>query len=228
MDAPTPDAELELGKLIDRGVIMQEMLSKAWQLFDSGAIDTAEALYLDCYGQVSVSNHEIYTSVLMGLIYVESSMKKYDEARKYAELLVRIADNDEDRHVAIHQYGMVERMAGNFSKSKILFQQEAELIRAAFSDDDLRISANYYEQAYVEMKMGNLNFAEETMTLALEYAIKAKDSICIGCACRGMGEIVKVRSNSEQAKLWFDKAIDAFGDAGDLIAVEEVRNLARI
>ena len=207
---------------------MQEMLSKAWQLFDSGAIDTAEALYLDCYGQVSASNHEIYISVLMGLIYVESSMEKYDEARKYAEILVGIANNDEERHVAIHQHGMVERMAGNFSKSKILFQQEAELIREAFADDELRLSANYYEQAYVELKMGNLNFAEEKMMLALEYAIKAKDSICIGCACRGMGEIVKVRSNTEQAKIWFDKAIDAFLDAGDLIAVEEVRDLAKI
>ena len=204
---------------------MQEMLSKAWQLFDSGAINAAEALYLDCYRQVNSSNHEVYTSVLMGLIYVESSMEKYDEARKYAGILVSIANHDEERHVAIHQYGMVERMAGNFRKAKVLFQQEAELIQAAFSDDDLKLSANYYEQAYVELKIGNLNLAEKTMKLALEYAIKTKDSICIGCAYRGMGEIVKVRSNTVQAKLWFDKAIDAFSEAGDLIAVEEVKIL---
>ena len=205
---------------------MQEKVAKAWQLFDSGAIDAAEMLYLDCYRHASSSNHDTYTSVLMGLVYVESFLEKDDEARKYAEILVSIANSDEERHVAIHQYGMIERMAGNYSNAKTLFQQEMELICKTFADNDLILSANLYEQAYVELKTGNINLAEEIMKLSLEHAVKAKDGICIGCAYRGIGEIVKIRSNALQAKKWFYKAIEAFMDAGDLIAVEEVKVLA--
>lgn len=207
---------------------MQEKLAKAWQLFDSGAVDAAETVYLDCYRQVNAANHEVYTSVLMGLIYVESFLEKYDEARKYAEILVRIANSDEEKHVAIHQSGMVERMAGNYSDAKTLFQQEVELIHMAFADNDLLLSANFYEQAYVELKTGSIDLAEEIMRLSLEHAIKAKDSICIGCAYRGMGEIIKVRGDAVHAMQWFYKAIEAFSDAGDLIAVEEVKVLAEI
>ena len=107
-------------------VVSMTELYNAWQLFDSGAVDAAESVYLDCYRKVNSANHEVYTSVLLGLIYVESSLKKYDEAQKYAEILVRIANSDEERHVAIHQYGMVERIAGNYSNAKKLFQQESQ------------------------------------------------------------------------------------------------------
>lgn len=207
---------------------MQEKLSKAWQLFDSGAFSESESVYLDCYRQVNTANHEVYTSVLMGLIYVKSFLKKYDDARKYAEILVSIANSDEEKHMAIHQYGMVERMAENYRNAKTLFQKEAELIHMAFADNALMLSANFYEQAYVELKTGNIDLAEEIMKLSLELAIKSKDNICIGCAYRGMGEVIKVRGNAVQAMQWFYKAIEAFSDAGDLIAVEEVKNLAEI
>ena len=39
---------------------------------------------------------------------------------------------------------------------------------------------------------------------------------------------MKMRSNNEQALQWFLTAIEAFLDAGDLIAVEEVKALAEI
>ena len=207
---------------------MQEKLAKAWQLFDSGELAKAESLYLDCFRQAHSNNHREYITVLMGLIYVESALTRYDEARKYAEVLLGAAYTDEERRIAVHQCGMVERMAGNYYEAKKLFQQEVELIHKAFSDDNLRLAANFYEQAYIDLKTGNVDSAEEIMNLSLEFAKAAKDDICIGCACRGMGEIMKMRSNNEQALQWFLKAIEAFLDAGDLIAVEEVKALAEI
>ena len=207
---------------------MKETLAKAWQLFDSGKTEAAEKLYLDCYEQVNKDDYEAYTSVLMGLIYVESFMEKYDEARKYAEIFVGIANNEEERHVALHQYGMVERMAENYSSAKQLFKQEAALIHTTLSNDDMMLAANFYEQAYIELKIGNIDLAEEIMTLSIEHAISANDSICTGCAYRGMGEILKARGDITCAKQWFHKAMEAFSDAGDLIAVEEVKELAEM
>ena len=207
---------------------MQQKLSKAWQLFDSGEYSASESLYLDCFHQVNASEHEAYLSVLMGLIYVESFLTKYDAAREYAELLVNAAQNEEERHVAIHQLGMVERMAGNYGEAMNLFRQEAEVILAAFPDSDLRLSANLYERAYVELKIGNINSAEELMSMSMEHAKTAKDNISIGCSYRGMGEILRVRGDTGRSIQCFRKAISAFSEAGDLIAVEEVKAMAEI
>lgn len=205
---------------------MRKDLEKAWQLFDLGELAASESLYLDCFRQVSNANHEEYMSVLMGLIYVESFLEKYDEARKYARFLVNTAQNEEEKHIAIHQFGMVERMAGNYCEAMKLFQQEADLIRMAFPDEELLLAANLYEQAYIELKMGNVDSAEEIMNLSMEHAKSAKDHICIGCAYRGMGEILNTRGDTERATHCFEIAMDAFSEAGDLAAVEEVKAVA--
>lgn len=205
---------------------MQEELVKAWQLFDLGELAASESLYLDCFRQVSDANHEAYMSVLLGLIYVESFLEKYDEARNYAKLLVNTVQNEEEKHIAIHQFGMVERMAGNYCEAMKLFQQEADLIHMAFPDEELLLAANLYEQAYIELKMGNVDSAEEIMNLSMKHAKLAEDNICIGCSYRGMGEILKTRGDTERAMHCFEIAIEAFSEAGDLVAVEEVKAVA--
>ena len=207
---------------------MQQKLSKAWQLFDLGEYTASESLYLECFNQVGDSKREEYLSVLMGLIYVESFLKKYDEAREYAKLLVNAAQNEEERHIAIHQFGMVERMAGNYGEAMWLFLQEAELILETFPNADLPLSANLYERAYVELKIGNIDSAEGLMNMSMEHAKIAKDNMSIGCSYRGMGEILQVRGVTDRAHDCFKKAIYAFSEAGDQIAVEEVKAMAEM
>lgn len=41
-------------------------------------------------------------------------LEKYDYARNYAGQLLKLASNNEELHVALHQSGMVERMAANY------------------------------------------------------------------------------------------------------------------
>lgn len=206
--------------------MIEENLTKAWQLFDIGKWASAEEIYLECYEQIDVSDHEHYEAVLMGLIYVESYMEKYDEARNYAKLLLEVARDEEARHIALHQTGMIERMAGEYENAMALFLLEAEVIAEAFPEDDLRIATNLYEQGYCHMKMCEMDLAEEKMQLALAYAIKSEDGICIGCAYRGLGEIMKTCRKPEQAKNYFNQAIEAFEAAGDSIAVDEVRAMS--
>ena len=108
-----------------------------------------------------------------------------------------------------------------------MFKQEAEVIDIFFPQDDLRIGTNLYEQAYVKMKMGNLDKAEEIMNLSLEHAKMSSDDMCIGCAYRGLGEIMNAYEDCEQARAYFEKAIEAFGFTGDTIAVEEVKAMLK-
>ena len=202
---------------------MQEKLEKAWQLFDIGDYAASEEIYLECLKKTGEDDYENYASVLMGMIYTQSYMEKYDEARKYANHLIEIAPNDEEKHIALHQAGMVERMAGIYDDALKFFQLEAEIIDVAFSEDDMRIATNLYEQAYVNMKKGVLDKAEEVMNLSLQHAKKSEDAMCIGCAYRGLGEIMDMCGKQTQARNYFEQAIAAFELTGDSIAVDEVK-----
>ena len=45
-----------------------------------------------------------------GLIYAESFLEHFAEARTYASQLISCAIDHEEKHIAIHQAGMIERM----------------------------------------------------------------------------------------------------------------------
>ena len=66
------------------------------------------------------------------------------------------------------------------------------------------------------------------MLSALDFAEKSNDLISIGCAYRGLGEILKSSDKAEDAAVYFEKAIIAFQKAGDTYGVEEVKELMSI
>mgnify|MGYP001183423016 CR=1 FL=1 len=103
---------------------MTETLSKAWSLFDAGNYTDAETIYKECYAKIPSTDHDNYWQVLMGLIYAESFLEHYTEARTYASQLIACAIDHEEKHIAIHQAGMIERMAGAYDKAMNLFLQE--------------------------------------------------------------------------------------------------------
>ena len=201
---------------------MQEKIAEAWRLFDIGDFEASETIYRECLEMTSEDDYDTFASVLMGLIYTQSFLEKYDEARDYARRLLEIAPNEEEKHIALHQAGMVERMAGDYDRALEWFLQEEELIRKVFPKDDMRISANLYEQGYVNLKKESLQISAEIMKEALEYAKKSEDAMCIGCAYRGLGEIMYAQGKEDQAKDYFKQAIEAFELTGDEIAVKEV------
>ena len=201
---------------------MNELLATAWEKFDRGDYMGTELLYLQCYDQIGTANTPSLATVLMGLVYVESFLKKYDEARKYGNILLGRAQSEEEKHIAIHQLGMIERMAGNYAKAMELFLQEERLLFRYFPDDPQRMSANLYEQGYVALNTSNYAHAEKMMRMSLECGIRAADDMCIGCAYRGLGDIMRVVGQMESAKEYYAKAAKSFEKTGDMIAVQEL------
>lgn len=116
-------------------------------------------------------------------------------------------------------------MAGDYEKAMDYILQEEAVIREFFSDDPLVLSVNLYEQGYLSMKLNKLTSAEEIMRSALTFAEKSGDFISVGCAYRGLGEIMKASDEKDTADAYFKKAIEAFQQGGDPYAVEEVQAL---
>lgn len=206
---------------------MTETLSKAWSLFDAGNYTEAESLYKDCYTKIPSTDHDHYWQVLMGLIYVESVLEHFEEARTYTSRLIACATDPEEKHIAVHQAGMTERMARAYDAASQLFLQEETIINESFPDDPLVRSVNLYEQGYVAMKLRKLTLAEEKMQLALDFAEKSEDFTAIGCAYRGLGEIKTASKETEDAASYLKKAIDVFQQACDPYGMEEAQELLK-
>lgn len=208
--------------------ILKEQLNQAFELFDKGYLGEAEELYNECLRKISNTNSDEYTQGLHGLGYVMVSLCKYDEARSHYNELIKIALSNEDKvnHcIAIHQLGMVERMAEKFDEALKLFQSEADLLGKYKIESALNWSANFYEQGYVNLKMKNLKKAEHLMGESLKFAKKSEDNVCIGCAYRGYGEIYQAKGNKLLAKQSFHYAKEIFKEANDNIAIQEIDKL---
>lgn len=194
--------------------ILQNKLKEAWQLFEDRQLDKARAIYLDCLDRTDKGNSKGYHSILMGLTYVEAFAEQFDAAREYAVKLLELADNPDDKHVYLHQYGMVERMAENYPKALEIFEEEAELIASAFPDDYRKPAANLYEQGYILCQCKEYDKAKAIMEKAISYAEKSGDYIAIGCNHRGLGELYALQFDTDNAIAHFEKAVDAFNKDG--------------
>jgi len=209
-------------------IILKEQIDQAFELFDRGCLVEAEELYNKCLSKIETPNSNEYTQVLHGLGYVKAGLKKFDEARSHYKELITIALSKKDKvnhFIAVHQLGMVERMAENYDESLNIFQLEAKLLKDYKIDSLISWSANYYEQGYVILKMGNIESAQQFMDQSLQCARRSEDAMSIGCAYRGFGEIYQAKGDSLSAKQSFHNAKEAFKRANDNIAIQEIDKL---
>ena len=108
---------------------MTETLSRAWSLFDAGNYTDAETLYKECYAKIPSTDHDNYWQVLMGLIYAESFQEHFAEARTYASQLISCAIDHEEKHIAIHQAGMIERMLVRMTRLWTYFYRKKQSLK---------------------------------------------------------------------------------------------------
>jgi len=201
-----------------------EQLQRAWGLFDNGYLDDARALYTACLARITEESHDDYCNALLGLVYVESFAENYAQARRYAQKLLALQTTPEEKHIFLHQCGMVERMAGAFDTAQAFFNEERKVIEEQCSADPMSLSVNLYEQAIIKLKTDQREQAMKQMLEAHAFGKASGDAMCVGCACRGMGEICLSMADKTNAAEWFAKAITAFSEAGDEKAVREIQD----
>ena len=198
-------------------------MEQAWQLFMEGKIKQAKKLVEPDFSVETCTDYHLLN--LMGYIYLEE--KNYNDSLKIYQRYIALArsKNDlENEHIGYHQLAMVYRDLGEFQKALLYINQEMEIIQNNFPNDALKLSINYYEQGFLHLKLGELEYAENHMQKSLDFALKTDDFIAQACAYRGMGEIY-LDQESDKAQNYFYQSIQLFEKAEDKIGADEVRAL---
>lgn len=202
-------------------------LAKAFDLFDQGRIEEAEKIYVKCLQSLE-ENSDTYVTALHGLGYIKARQAQHADARQiYSKIRQITLDNGniENEHIAVHQLGMVERMAKNYEKALELFSEEFKLLNREKPDFSAGYAANYYEKGMILLELGETDRAEDSLLESLVYSKQSDDLISLGCSFRGLGELYQVKQMEKEAKSYFLEAIKAFEKASDKEAVKEVNLL---
>ncbi|WP_052131655.1 tetratricopeptide repeat protein [Planococcus sp. CAU13] len=205
-------------------------INEAFDLFEQGEFEKAEAIYLACLEDLADGTSDAYKAILYGLGYVKSHQGEMEKAKQYFNEVREIAAAEADKKeeaMALHQMGMVERMAGEYEKALRLFTAEAEIWKRHFPDFHIGFSANCYERGYIALKQKQHEEASRLLQTSLEYAKAANDPVAEGCAYRGLGEIELVKRRIDQAKVYFQQARSSFEEAGDALGVAEIQEFLK-
>ncbi|MFS9041926.1 tetratricopeptide repeat protein [Streptococcus cristatus] len=203
---------------------MVSKIDRAWNLFLEGKISEAKKLveqdfFIDTCTDFSLLN-------LMG--YVLLAEKDYDSCTHIFEKYVLLAqqnENKENEHIGLHQLAMIYREQGNFHKALKLIENEEEIIKEHFPNDNLKKAVNNYEQGYLRLKLNNLDEALTFMNLSLEQSLETYDVISLACSYRGIGEIYLALEDKGLANTHFKRAIELFESVGEFEGIKEIEEL---
>lgn len=159
------------------------------------------------------------------LAYALAHLGHHDEAHALYRALRQDAlerGDPYDEHRALHQVGMVERLAGRWDAALRTFEEERRLV-GALGNPPLAVAVNAYELGVVSMHLGDLAAARHWLDLTLARAWESGDPIAVACAHRGLGDLHEKVGELDAAREQWHLALAAFGAAGDALGAREVR-----
>ena len=196
-------------------------ITQAFELVDLGKYKEAEALYRELLDKNLEEND--YESVMFGLGYLYAFTERFDDAVRIYETLLARASTDEEKAIAYHQIGMVYRMRHDIDASKRYFGFELNIIKDK-ADNDLALSANFYEFAEVYKMEGELQKAVEMGYGALDHGLKSEDDVAIGCAHRVLADIFNAQDQDALAKFHYAHSLENFKAAEDMTAIMDLND----
>jgi tetratricopeptide (TPR) repeat protein len=203
-------------------------LERAWAKFEADDFDAA-TLEFRAVLDAATSDDE-RRGAQYGLGYALAFSNAFDEARGLFETLHTDAvtrGDDGAAHRALHQVGMVQRMAGDWLAARDTFAHEAELIHA-LGDDPLAVSVNAYEQGWVALHLGEMASAKTWLDRALENASRTDDQIAVACAWRGLGDWYAKNARVDEALHAWNSSRAAFLRVGDARGATEIEACIRV
>jgi tetratricopeptide (TPR) repeat protein len=209
-------------------LMISQLLNEAYEAFDNDQLDEAERLYRKVIALIGAQDSDEYRNALHMLAFVKSHQGDFAEARQIYTSLRADAVNREDgpsEAIALHQLGMVERLAGEYGTAISLFEEEFALRSKCLPVDYAGLSANLYEQGYLAFLTGDLDRAYTLLLQALRYAEDDWDHMCAACASRGLGEVEAARRNLVKARRYFLMSTHDFRQAGDERGALQVEHL---
>lgn len=199
-------------------------IEQAWTAFTQDDYPLAERLFKAILADVD--DGETMRQAQFGLGYVLAFTGRFDDART---LFTQLRDEAKKRgalneeHRALHQMGMVARMAGRWLQAQQTFAEEAQLIEQ-MGQPSLPVAVNAYEQGFVALHLNEFELAFTWLSRSLEQARCTPDLVAIGCAYRGLGDYFEKVGHAEQARQAWQDAMLHFDKAGEEKAVTEVQH----
>jgi len=203
-------------------------LNLAFEYFEGGKLNEASTLYDELLTNSTTNKEE--SAVRLNYGYVLAELNRLNEALENYELLESLGIKIGNKKIisqSYHQQGMVYRLAENYSKAIDLFTQERHYINAHFPLKHLFLAANNYELGYTYLLMNEFEKSNHFLHLSLDKAILTQDPIMLGSSYRGLGEYYQVINQSNKARRYFNKSLQHFTKAEDIIAVEKVKQLLK-
>ena len=202
---------------------LTDTMTRAWAAFQREDWTQTEALYREILSAPILTSVE-RQGARFGLGYVLAYAQRFDEARElFVSLREQAAAGDDlaFEHVALHQVGMVERMAGHWEAAQDCFERERELI-ARLGNAPLAVAVNAYELGTVAQHLGRHGKAKAWLDLSLTCAGRTHDLIAVGCAHRGLGDWHSAQGQTGEALSCWRSAHASFLAAGDDRAASDV------
>ena len=194
-------------------------LATAWAAFHAEDFEAAEEAFWQSDGTPSVTRE-----ARGGLIYVYARTGRFEEARDLCEALrleaVALGDLALE-YAALHQLGIVERLAGQFETALEVFAQERTVI-ARVSQPPLAVCANAFESGVLHAKLGRTEVGRDWLRIALESAQLTGDLGAQASVLRALGEVA---ANVTMRRALLTQSRATFLGAGDRDSALEVEAL---
>lgn len=193
-----------------------DRLNHAWELFTSEHVEEAGQMFQEVLANPGTSDEQ-GRHARFGLGYCLAFTNHFAEARaEFAGLRedAQMSGDCHAEHRALHQVGMVERMAGNWAAAQTCFEEEQGLI-ASLGNQDLPVSVNAYELAQIALYFNQPDPAKSWLETCLNSAIRSKDMVAVGCAYRGLGEWHQQYGARSDTLISWRAAAGAFAAAQD-------------
>ena len=194
-------------------------LAAGWAAFHAEDFEAAEEAFWQSDGTPSVTRE-----ARGGLVYVYARTGRFIEAREGCEALrleaVALGDLALE-YAALHQLGIVERLAGQFETALEVFASERTVI-ASLGQPPLARCANAFESGVLHAKLGRLKLGRDWLRIALESAQLTGDLGAQASVLRALGEVA---SNVTMRRALLTQSRAAFVEHGDRDSALEVEAL---
>lgn len=152
----------------------------------------------------------------MALGYVLAHTGDHAGAREVYVRLRQAHAGDPWEHIAVHQLGMVERLAGEHRAALRLFAQERALIaELPEAERPFKRAVNGYELVVGHLALGERNQAHAALEEALADAHAADDPMTLGCLHRARGDLAAHGGDRARARAAYREAAAFFREAED-------------
>lgn len=199
-------------------------LSAAWILVTEERHIEAAIAFRQMMNDRHASAHDRQHAAF-GLGSALAFLGEFDEARLIFTRLRTEAATRNDltaEHRALHQVGMVERLAERWAAAQACFVEEQQLIERLGSPD-LAVAINAYELGFVALQWGDAATSRGWFEQSLSRAQNTTDLVAVGCAYRGLGDWAAAQGYVQDAIERWTAAQQAFVQAGEAKAGDEVQ-----